>query len=266
MVSTIPRSKLVVRERQRTAIQKPPLNELKESILARGLLHPPVVWKLENDEWLLVVGERRTRAIELIGKEGKFYSCDGQTFDPKQGDLPVTFCTLETLLQVKQAELEENIMREPISWQDQARAFAQIHALNQEANPKQTVVDTARELVAKGAPSVSANSLRNKVRESQIITEHLSDPAIASARNASEAYALVLKKEEEKALAALAKKRQAKEENAARDFIIRHDALVLYPPENRPYNSQGLVALPGSEAVRCNQDHHERVRLSARLL
>lgn len=231
MTNTIRRDSLIIRERQRTVIHKPPLNELKESILGpKGLLHPPAVWPMGDGKYLLIAGERRTKAIDLIAGEGKFYQCDGQTWDPKQGDLPVTLCTVETLLQAKEAELEENILREPLTWQDQARALAEIHKLREEQNPGQTVVATAKELVDKGAPVASADSLRKKITESVLIAKHLANPAIAQARSASEAHTLVLKQEHEKIQAALVKKRLAASKDTPPEVIIRQgNCLEILP-------------------------------------
>ena len=51
-----------------------------------------------------------------------------------------------------EAELEENIIRSPISWQDRARAVAAIHALRKAANPAFTPTSLAREIHEKLEP------------------------------------------------------------------------------------------------------------------
>lgn len=216
-------SKVIVRERQRKKIATAPLNELKESILGRGLINPPVVYPLEDGTYLLTAGERRYRAIGLIHKESKTFKCDTQTIGI--GEFPVTFTDLETLLGQKEAELDENIIRVDLSWQEKAEALADIHKLRLAENPKQTFVETGRELASKSGTG-NPTHIGTKIRESLVIAEHLDNPAVANARTASEAHTIILRQEEEKVLAELSRRRQAKMVNP--DIVMRlGDSLEL---------------------------------------
>jgi len=68
-----------VPKRQRKSIEPAALLELKTSILSStGLLHPPVLIPAGGDRYLLLVGERRFRAIESIAKDKLSYQCNGQ--------------------------------------------------------------------------------------------------------------------------------------------------------------------------------------------
>lgn len=201
----IPRNKLIIKDRQRKKISTTQLNELKESISSKGLLHPPCVFELDG-EYVLVAGERRTRAIDILAKENRRFYCDNILVEP--GEIPVTFTNLEAL-QRKEAELDENIIREEITWQERAAALAEIHSLRRASNPAQTFKQTAEELVNKsraGNPQ-SADYARTAIREAVLVSEHLTDPAIAGARNFREAHALVLKKEQERVGSILAHRR-----------------------------------------------------------
>jgi site-specific DNA-methyltransferase (adenine-specific) len=205
----IGREQLIIKDRQRKRIDTGPLNELKESIKAKGLLHPPAAFPIGNGNYLLVAGERRTRATELLDKENCTYLCNGM--EVPRGKLPITLCDLGTETARKEAEFDENVIRQELTWQERAQALAEIHNLRRLANPAQTFTDTAREIAEKGGAGnlQSADYGRTAIREAILVTEHLDDPAIAAARNFREAHALVLKKEEERVNAILAQRRIA---------------------------------------------------------
>lgn len=204
MTTIVPLAKVEVRKRQRTSIPPGHVQSLKESILARTNLHPPVCWlDPETDTWVITVGECRFRAIEAIAAEKKQYQCGMTTVDP--GFIMIAPLTDMTFEENFEAELDENIRREPLSWQDRARAYADLHALRSAQNPDQTLADTKRELIDRGAPfKVTTNA--SEIREAQIIAEHLHNPKVANARNAREAVAHIYKQEEEKIQAALIKR------------------------------------------------------------
>lgn len=229
MTTIIDRSKLIIRDRQRKKINKPELNELKESILSKGLIHAPMVFPLQDGTFLLITGERRTRAIELIQGEKKYFQHNAQTIDI--GEIPVTLTDLETLTQQKEAELEENIIRVDLTWQEKCQGLADIHNLRLEQNPKQTVVATGKEISAKSGGSISPSRARAKVTESLVIVEHLHDPKIANARNATEAHTLILRKEEDALNAEIARRRLAKLKDQAPDLNVRHGDLLEVLPK-----------------------------------
>jgi len=237
----IPRDKLIIKDRQRKTINKAPLNELKESIAGKGLLNPPTVYPLDDGTFLLIAGERRTSAIDLLAKEERFFSCDGVVITP--GEVPVLYSDLDTLLLRREAELDENIIREELSWQERAQALADIHAMRKDVNPKQTFIATATELVAKGAVGGTIASPKHAsvaIRESVTIAEHLSDPTIMNARNAREAHALILKREEERVNSILAKRRIAAMPEKP-DIEVRHGDLEILLP-SLPANEFDLTS------------------------
>ena len=206
MTTFIPRDKLIIQDRQRKKIGTAALNELKESIAKSGLIHPPSVFPLDDGSYLLVAGERRTRAIDLLRKENRDILHDGKA--TPEGYIPVTHTHLATDGERKEAELDENIIREEITWQERAAALADIHNLRRAANVGQTFTETAKEIAAKGG-GASVDWTRTAIREAVLVSEHLANPAIANARNFREAHALVLKQENERANAILAQRRLA---------------------------------------------------------
>ena len=127
---------IAVINRQRTELDGKKVVELATSIEARGLLHPVVVRQPHEDEkdlglpYVLMVGGRRLAAHLYLGREFIEARDFGQ-LDP---------------LEAEQAELEENLIRENISWQDEVNARARIHTLRSMQNPSQTFDATAEEI------------------------------------------------------------------------------------------------------------------------
>lgn len=201
----IPLASVVVEKRQRSEMNPQKLTELQASILGRGLLHPPVMWERPDGKWVLSVGERRFRAIQNIAQAGKFFkAASGEDVSP--GLIPITPLG-EYLDEIGrfEAEFDENIVREDISWQDRVQALADLHKMRLAANPKQTFVATAREVSERGG-GASPEWARVAVSDAVTVAAHLDDPAIALARNQHEAMALILRKEEAKINAELIKR------------------------------------------------------------
>lgn len=87
------------------------INTLMDSIQEHGLIHPIVVVKAEEeDKYILVAGERRYRAMCLLGWKA----------------LPCTDRESLSVLEAKSLELEENIKRENLSWEEEIELYRQI--------------------------------------------------------------------------------------------------------------------------------------------
>lgn len=147
--------------------------------------------------WQLVCGERRLRAIRdylwplgaTLRYSGLVYS-DGYVPCVDVGDLDP--------LAAEEAELEENIRREDLTWQERAAATARLAALR------------SAQATAAGADEPTPADLSEEVRGSRdswsaqqtfrevIVSKHLSNPAVAASKSLDEAFK-VLKREEEAA-------------------------------------------------------------------
>jgi len=207
------------------------VQDLAADIATNGLYHPPVVHRRRDSEnFVLVAGGRRLRAIDAIGNAGHIFHCNRQIITP--GEVPVTELNDNLSFgDLKTVELHENIMREELPWQDRISALAEIHQLRLTENPQQTGLDTGRELAQKATSNPSEGQMRwagVAVREANIIARHLDDPAIQKARNATEALHLVYAKEE-KAFAAELIKRQP-QLDAAPDIQVRRGNLLHLMP------------------------------------
>lgn len=224
----VPLADIEVRSRQRTEIETRPLNELKESILGRGLLHPPVCFR-EDGKWILVAGERRTSAIRLIARDNLQFWCSN--VHVPAGQIPIL--PLGEYLDAVgrfEAELDENIFRVDLTWQDRSEAYAKLHKMRQTQNPAHTIRETAEEIVEKSPKLTSTERTERIIRESLVISQHLNNPKIASARNHHEALSLIYKSEEEEILAALAKRQFTKPVSQQNLLEVRHgDLLTILP-------------------------------------
>lgn len=86
------------------------IESLVESLRVKGLLHPPVVGQDEEGKWHLVAGERRLRSMLILG-------CT---------EIPVVTRDQLDALSRKELELEENLQRQSLDWQEQIENLRQI--------------------------------------------------------------------------------------------------------------------------------------------
>jgi DNA modification methylase len=225
----IPLASVVVEKRQRTEMNPTKLTELQASILGRGLLHPPVMWSRPDGKWVLSVGERRLRAIQGIARDGHtFKVASGEDCPP--GQIPITPLGdyLDEIGRFE-AEFDENVAREDISWQDRVQALADLHRMRLASNPAQTFVATGKEVAERGGVFKSPISARVAVSDAVTIAEHLTDPAILNARNQNEAMALIIRKQEAGVVAELIK-RKLIAMSAKPNLEVRHGDLFQILP------------------------------------
>lgn len=160
---------------------------LLESIRARGVMNAIIV-KEEQPEFpicdlaaedfgmppirqskiVLVAGERRLEASRELGLP----------------DIPVRFTTDIDPQELQVIELEENLKRTDLPWQDQCAAIARLHELYLRANPSHTQAATE---AAIGLSQIS---------ETLRVARELGDPRIAACTRLREAYNILARKDE----------------------------------------------------------------------
>lgn len=123
-------------ERQRKELKDIPA--LAASIARVGLIHPPVI----DRSGLLRTGERRYTAVRSLG----------------WSHIPVQFSDELTSAEAQALELEENIARVDIEWQEECLAIAKYHSLMSEVEPEWTQDKTANAL------GYSPKTLTDKLR------------------------------------------------------------------------------------------------------
>jgi len=178
--------------RQRRTFAADKLHELSDGIATRGLLHPIILRQVE-DQFILVAGERRLRAITDLSDLGQTFLHDGQSVPP--GYIPYTLFSDLDPLAAEEAELEENVHRENLTWQERAAALARLSSLR------------TRQAVAASAPAPSIADLSLEVRGSSegtyhettrrelIVARHLHNPEVKAAKTIDEAFKILRKQE-----------------------------------------------------------------------
>ncbi len=153
----IPTSSILINrdERQRSKIDT---TSLRESIRRNGLISPVVVTR----ELVLVAGERRLTACRELGHE----------------TIAVRFIEELSPLELVVIELEENLKRSDLPWQDEVKAVAKLHELYCTLTPGWSQVQSAEALAI--GPAYISSILR--------VARELDDPRISTATGIMPAY------------------------------------------------------------------------------
>lgn len=188
-MKTISISNIVIPDnRQRREFLPTKMQELVESIKSKGLMHPVV---LRNDGKTLVAGERRLRAIETLWQLNERPLCEGIPVPRDEipyvllGDLP------EDL--VKEAELEENIIRADITWQEKAEAIYELSKLRERQAKSQNkdfkVADLREEITGKRQGN-------DAIPQALILAKNMDIPEVAKAKDQKTALKALRKHKE----------------------------------------------------------------------
>ncbi|WP_404450736.1 nucleoid occlusion protein [Virgibacillus necropolis] len=103
----------------RSIFSEEKISELAQTIKTHGMIQPIVVRKLEEDDYELIAGERRWRAVQTLGWE----------------NAPVIVQEM-TDTETASVALIENLQREELTVIEEARAYArllELHSITQEA-------------------------------------------------------------------------------------------------------------------------------------
>lgn len=161
------------------------IQELKQSIVGKGLINPITLRvDMVADRLVIVAGETRLRAMMELVKNNQPFSCNSEAVP--LGKVPYLLLTELTPGMALEAELEENVLRRQLTWQEEAAARKRLHDLRQSAavelGQPYHEIDTARELVAKGI----VDSVKPVVQD-LLIGRFLSNPEVSGAKTKKEA-------------------------------------------------------------------------------
>lgn len=193
MTQLMKRADVVIKaDRQRRVFDPDFMSELQQGIQAKGLLHAPVM-REEDGKLVLVAGESRLRAIDdlwMLGGQLKF----NNVLIP-EGMIPYVTLGELTPLQAEEAELEENIRRKDLTWQESSAATAKLHRIRsmqaQAEGRAHTVADTAMEIKGR-----TGGSYQEAIRKELIVAKHIAtNPEVAKAKDTNEAYKIIKKQE-----------------------------------------------------------------------
>ncbi len=198
MIETIAITSLVIPpNRQRREFDPIKVQDLAEKIHSLGLFHPIVV---RNDGFTLVAGERRVKAIEHLYFLGKQFRCGGREIEV--GALPVVKLGELSPIDVFEAELTENVVREDLTWRERAEAMAKLAELRglQQGAPV-TAAALAEEIHGR-----SDGGFQGDVRQALIVAKHLDNPVLKNVTSLRDAFkVLKMDKQKEELAAAGAK-------------------------------------------------------------
>ena len=190
----------VAQNRQRRHFDAAKLQEFADGIQRRGLLHP-IILRIVGEDYVLVAGERRLRAITDIHALGGTFHHDGEQVPADT--IPYTLFSDLDPLAAREAELEENTHRVDLSWQELAASELELKKLREaqavsrgEAPP--TVADIARELNPDATAALTDGQLgdyQSNLRKRLLVAAHLQDPEVSAAKNAEEAFKILKKKD-----------------------------------------------------------------------
>lgn len=154
--------------RQRREVK---IDDLKPSIAARGLYHPIII----DENSVLVSGERRLEACRSLGWT----------------TIPVRFASDLDPIELQIVELEENIKRKDLEWQELANSVANIHNLYVQIDPGWTATETATALgLTEGTVSLYRRVASNLSEGDRLVT---------AAGTVREAYNIISRRDQRRA-------------------------------------------------------------------
>ena len=186
----------IAANRQRKEFEPEALTDLANSISKIGLLHPIVVRESAGG-YTLVAGERRLKALDTLWLLGESIKFNNELLPPYK----IPILTLGELdpLSAEEAELDENLKRRDLTWQERSEALARLHALRQ----KQAEAINQTHTIAKTLAEVESADYQLD-RRAILVASHLSKPEVAKAKSVDEAFKILKRDEDRKKNEALA--------------------------------------------------------------
>lgn len=226
----------ILDNRQRQEFEANAMQELYDSIKKNGLLHAPVLREYAG-ELILVAGERRLKTIQDMWALGDPVRYNGVVIP--EGRVPFTTLGELSELDAEEAELDENLRRKDLTWQEHAAAverlgnlrkkqyaakvegqIAEIESADLSVGRKTdlvaklmdsmkvpTTADLARELnpaSSAGKSDGELGSIRDNVKKQLIVAQNLTNPDVAKAKNVDEAFKILKRQETARSNSALA--------------------------------------------------------------
>lgn len=185
---------IITPDRQRKEFDPTAMADLSEAIASRGLMHP-IVMRETPEGFVLVAGERRMRVMRDLHMLGTPIRFNGQIIP--DGEYPYVTLGQLSPLEAEEAELQENVARADLTWQEKSTAVAKLHSLRsrqaQAEGRVHTVADTALETRGRADGGYQA-----QVRKDIVVAQYLHIPEVARAKTAEEAFKVLKKQEETK--------------------------------------------------------------------
>jgi ParB/RepB/Spo0J family partition protein len=172
---SVPISSIIINRSERQRGELRGVEDLAESISRLGLIHPPVI----TSDFVLVSGETRIEACRRLGWTS----------------IPVQFASDLSEYELFSIELEENIKRTDLTWQEQAAAIERFHELKLKHEESWSTEKTAEAL------GISLSNVKRNV----MVAKELSNEKVASAPKFSAALNVVQRNLERRKASAVEK-------------------------------------------------------------
>lgn len=177
-------------DRQRQFFDPDRLADLQDSISRLGLIQPIVV----SPSGELIAGERRLKCLTNLHMLGEPVKFNGEVIPPDT--VPAILPGEASLLAMFEIELEENLKRQDLSWQEHAAALARLAELRE---TQALLQDTAPPTVADLAEEVEGRRdgfYQDKTRKTLIVSKHLNNPEVAKAKSVEDAFKILKRQEQ----------------------------------------------------------------------
>ncbi len=177
-------------DRQRQFFDPDRLADLQDSISRLGLIQPLVV----AADGTLIAGERRLKCLQNLQVLGDVIYHNGALVP--DGFAPAVLPNELSPTALFEIELEENIKRHDLSWQEHAAAIAKLARLRelqaaQQGIPAPTAADLADELEGR-----RDGAYQDKVRKTLIVSKHLDNAEVAKAKSVDDAFKILKRQEQ----------------------------------------------------------------------
>jgi ParB-like chromosome segregation protein Spo0J len=194
---------VILEERQRRSISPSHINDLEDSFCsASGILHPIV---LRDDGVILVAGECRLTAAKQLYSKDKRFTYGGEAVPV--GCIP--YITLGTMTddELEEAELDENIKRAELPWQDRAAAIARLEGLRRKQAEQRGERYRQRDVAAEilGVPVSESGTAQKEIRQARLLNDYLDDEEVGKAKTQKDALKIIEKKKKAEHRALLVK-------------------------------------------------------------
>lgn len=213
--------------RQRREFDPEAIMKLAGSIGEIGLIHPLVVRKdPDSGEIILVAGERRLKALDTLWNMGEAVKCGETTFP--EYEAPCIYQGTMDPIDAYEMELEENVRRMDLTWQEKASATAQLYELRRlkEERREERGEEAASPGETIAAIAADAGAIYQTVREEVLVAKHLKDPDVQKAKSTGEAMKILRRKEAAAKNAALSAE-LGKTFSVADHTLLKGDCLTI---------------------------------------
>jgi len=190
-----PRSSIIIpSNRQRVEFDPDAHQELIASLEGpAGLMHPVVV-RSTPQGLTLVAGERRLRAMDEMWELGSLFMCGGKPVPV--GMVPYNNLGDLSPLDARAAELEENIRRKDLTWQERAKAEADLYSLREDQAKAADAPRPHLSVIAQETRGSATPENVSKVKRNIVLAQNLHRPEVAAAKSGQEAYKILGRLEE----------------------------------------------------------------------